>query len=194
MRHSKSNMTAVEICAGAGGQALGLDLAGFRHAAAIEIDAHACATLRLNRPQWRVFEEDLRGFSGRHFRGIDLLAGGVPCPPFSIAGKQLGRDDERDLFPEALRLVEETRPSAVLLENVRGLASDKFTSYREEILRKLTALGYESSWRLLNASAMACLSYGLASCSSPSRPTSRRTSSGPGPSRRRPRSARCSET
>lgn len=130
----------------------GLDLAGFRHAAAIEIDAHACATLRLNRPQWRVFEEDLRGFSGRHFRGIDLLAGGVPCPPFSIAGKQLGRDDERDLFPEALRLVEETRPSAVLLENVRGLASDKFTSYREEILRKLTALGYESSWRLLNAS------------------------------------------
>lgn len=145
-------MAAVEICAGAGGQALGLDQAGFGHEAAVEIDSDACATLRLNRPQWRVFEEDLRGFSGRHFKGIELFAGGVPCPPFSIAGKQLGPDDERDLFPEALRLVEETRPSAVLLENVRGLASDKFSDYREGILRKLTALGYESSWRLLNAS------------------------------------------
>jgi len=145
-------MTAVEICAGAGGQALGLDLAGFGHAAAVEIDTHACATLRLNRPQWRVFEEDLRGFSGSAFKGIDLFAGGVPCPPFSIAGKQLGPDDERDLFPEALRLIDETRPAAVLLENVRGLASDKFADYREGILRTLTSLGYESSWRLLNAS------------------------------------------
>ncbi|MBF5044508.1 DNA cytosine methyltransferase [Aggregicoccus sp. 17bor-14] len=145
-------MTAVEICAGAGGQALGLDLAGFGHAAAVEIDRDACATLRLNRPQWRVFEEDLRCFSGRHLKGIDLLAGGVPCPPFSIAGKQLGADDERDLFPEAIRLVKETRPSAVLLENVRGLASDKFTGYRDGILRQLSALGYESSWQLLNAS------------------------------------------
>lgn len=147
-----TSMAAVEICAGAGGQALGLDQAGFGHEAAVEIDRDACATLRLNRPQWRVFEEDLRGFSGRHFKGIELFAGGVPCPPFSIAGKQLGPDDERDLFPEALRLVEETRPAAVLLENVRGLASDKFASYREGILRNLAALGYESSWRLLSAS------------------------------------------
>lgn len=145
-------MAAMEICAGAGGQALGLDLAGFGHAAAVEVDSDACATLRQNRPQWRVFEQDLREFSGRNFKGIELFAGGVPCPPFSIAGKQLGPDDERDLFPEALRLVEETRPSAVLLENVRGLASDKFTAYREGILRQLASLGYESSWRLLNAS------------------------------------------
>lgn len=152
MKQATTSMSAVEICAGAGGQALGLDQAGFGHEAAVEIDTDACATLRLNRPQWRVFEEDLRGFSGRYFKGIDLLAGGVPCPPFSIAGKQLGPDDERDLFPEAMRLVEEIRPAAVLLENVRGLASDKFAEYREGILRKLAALGYESSWRLLNAS------------------------------------------
>src|SRR5688572_10955071 len=93
----------LEICAGAGGEALGLELAGFKHSAAIEIDPHACATLRLNRPAWDVIETDVRKVGGRPYRGeIDLLAGGVPCPPFSIAGKQLGSEDDRDLFPEAL--------------------------------------------------------------------------------------------
>lgn len=148
----KPSLSAVEICAGAGGQALGLHQAGFAHAAAVEIDKDACETLRLNRPEWRIFEQDLRTFSARPFRGVDLLAGGVPCPPFSMAGKQLGPDDERDLFPEALRLVDECRPSAVLLENVRGLASDKFASYREGILKRLTELGYVCSWRLVNSS------------------------------------------
>ena len=63
---------------------------------------------------------DLHDFDGNPYRGIDLLAGGVPCPPFSVAGKQLGEKDERDLFPEALRLIKEIRPRAVMLENVRG--------------------------------------------------------------------------
>lgn len=149
---NKSTLTAIEICAGAGGQALGLEQAGFEHVAAVELDKDACATLRLNKPRWRVFEQDLRGFSGRTFRGVDLLAGGVPCPPFSIAGKQLGNKDERDLFPEALRLVEEIRPAAVMLENVRGLAAERFASYRASILERLTNLGYQSFWRVLNAS------------------------------------------
>ncbi|EAU68759.1 modification methylase NaeI [Stigmatella aurantiaca DW4/3-1] len=127
-------------------------MAGFEHVAAVEIDKHACATLRLNRPQWRVFEEDLKDFSGSSFRGVDLLAGGVPCPPFSIAGKQLGADDERDLFPEALRLVEEIRPAAVMLENVRGLAAERFSEYRASVLSRLERLGYVPSWRVLNAS------------------------------------------
>lgn len=78
----------------------------------------ACATLRLNRPEWNVIEGDLREFDGCPYQGIDLLAGGVPCPPFSRAGKQLGAKDERDLFPEALRLVDECRPQAVMLENL----------------------------------------------------------------------------
>ena len=78
-------------------------------------------------------------------------AGGVPCPPFSIAGKQLGRGDERDVFPAALRLVGETRPRAVLLENVRGLASEKFTAYRRPMIRELGRLGYVVEWRILNA-------------------------------------------
>jgi DNA (cytosine-5)-methyltransferase 1 len=80
------------------------------------------------------------------------LAGGIPCPPFSIAGKQLGADDERDLFPHALRLVREANPSAVMIENVRGLATERFSGYRKRILGELTSLGYEPSWKLLNAS------------------------------------------
>lgn len=138
-------LSVLEICAGAGGQALGLEMAGFEPAAAVEIDANAAATLRLNRPSWHVNPDgngDVRQIDGYAYRGIDLLAGGVPCPPFSIAGKQLGRDDERDLFPEAMRLVAEAQPVAVLLENVRGFASPKFDSYRAELFAHLRSLGY----------------------------------------------------
>ncbi len=86
-------LTCLEICAGAGGQSLGLEQAGFRHSAAIEIDPDACQTLRLNRATWNVMEKDVRNVDGVEYNGIALLAGGVPCPPFSIAGKQLGADD-----------------------------------------------------------------------------------------------------
>lgn len=144
--------TVLEICAGGGGQAVGLEAAGFEHVAAIEIEQVACATLRLNRPDWRVLTADVREVDGREFSGIDLLAGGVPCPPFSIAGKQLGADDERDLFPEALRLVEQARPAAVMLENVRGLATERFSYYRRSLLDRFVQLGYEPQWRVLNAS------------------------------------------
>lgn len=146
-------LTAVEICAGAGGQSLGLERAGFRHVLACEIDADAAATLRHNRGDWRVFEGDVRELKGFDVPKTDLLAGGVPCPPFSIAGKQLGADDERDLFPEALRLVEEIAPQAVMLENVRGLASARFAPYRQSIIDRLSELGYESEWRLVYSSS-----------------------------------------
>lgn len=143
---------SIEICAGAGGQALGLEAAGFEHAALVELDHLACQTLRYNRPEWNVIEKDLKLFSAKSFENIDLLAGGVPCPPFSIAGKQLGHEDDRDLFPEALRLVEECSPKAVMLENVKGILSAKFGEYRAHIIDKLTKLGYVSQWRLINAS------------------------------------------
>lgn len=145
-------LSSIEICAGAGGQALGLELAGFDHAALVEIDAAACATLRLNRPGWNVIEGDLQAFDASPYQGMDLLAGGVPCPPFSKAGKQLGADDERNMFPEALRLVRECRPRAVMLENVRGLLDRVFDDYRREVEDELTRLGYVCAWRLLNAS------------------------------------------
>jgi DNA (cytosine-5)-methyltransferase 1 len=141
----------VEICAGAGGQALGLERAGFSHAALVEIDDKACATLRRNRPAWRVVEGDVREFDGAQYRGADLLAGGVPCPPFSKAGMQLGEDDERDLFPQALRLAEEIEPRAVMLENVRGLLDAAFAGYRAQIVERLRSLGYVAGWKLLRA-------------------------------------------
>jgi len=143
---------SIEICAGAGGQALGLEQAGFEHASLVEIEAPACQTLRLNRPQWNVIEGDLRHYSAEKWKGIELLAGGVPCPPFSKAGKQLGNEDERDLFPEALRLVLECQPQAVMLENVRGLLDSVFDVYRAKLISDLKKMGYIAEWRLLNAS------------------------------------------
>ena len=80
------------------------------------------------------------------------MAGGVPCPPFSQAGKQLGSEDERDLFPEAIRLIGEIQPRAVMLENVRGLLDPKFTEYRTSILQRIADLGYRVQIKLLNAS------------------------------------------
>ena len=106
-------MNSLELCAGAGGQAQGLERSGFEHEALVEIDAAACSTLRLNRPQWKVIEGDLGQFDASPYQGVDLVAGGVPCPPFSKAGKQMGSEDERDLFPQAIRVVRETRPQAL---------------------------------------------------------------------------------
>lgn len=145
-------LTSLEICAGAGGQALGLAMAGFVHVALVEYEADYCAALRRNRPEWNIICKDVREFSGIPYRGkIDLLAGGVPCPPFSKAGKQLGSEDERDLFPEAIRLIGEIQPRAVMLENVRGLLDPKFADYRFLILQKIKDLGYKVHIKLLNA-------------------------------------------
>jgi DNA (cytosine-5)-methyltransferase 1 len=146
------SLRSIEICAGAGGQALGLEQAGFEHVSLVEIEAAACQTLRFNRSHWRVTEGDLHHYSAEKWKGIELLAGGVPCPPFSKAGKQLGIDDERDLFPEAIRLVSECQPQAVMLENVRGLLDAVFDDYRAKIITDLKKLGYVAEWRLLNAS------------------------------------------
>ncbi|HYI09509.1 MAG TPA: DNA cytosine methyltransferase [Thermoanaerobaculia bacterium] len=146
--------TVFEICAGAGGQAIGLEAAGFDCVAAVELDRHACETLRLNRPEWNVIEDDVRKVDGTPYLDqVDLLAGGVPCPPFSIAGKQLGSDDERDLFPEALRLAAEIKPRAIMLENVPGFASEKFREYRRGLFARLKRLGYVADFRILNASS-----------------------------------------
>jgi len=89
-------LTAVELCAGGGGQALGMELAGFHHAAAVEYEPQYCTTLRKNRPHWNVVEADVREFNGTHYRGVDVLAVGVPGPPFSVA-------KEPQAHPESLR-------------------------------------------------------------------------------------------
>lgn len=156
----KTEYTSIELCAGAGGQALGLHQAGFSHKLLIDIDKPACKTLKYNNSihslGWgTVLEGSIEHFAehdAHEYKGIDLVAGGVPCPPFSKAGKQLGKDDERDLFPAALEIVEKTQPKAVMLENVAGLLDSKFDDYREAINKKLKSLGYKTFWKIHNAS------------------------------------------
>ena len=150
--------SSIEVCAGAGGQAIGLHAAGFRHRALVEIDCHAAETLRLNGLRTRmwspkaVHETSMVDWVPSASIGeIDLVSGGVPCPPFSIAGKQLGNEDDRDLFPAILDLVEYVEPRAVMIENVRGLLGKKFDSYRVDILCRLSELGYDGEWELLEA-------------------------------------------
>ena len=134
-------LTSIEICAGAGGMALGLEQADFHHIATFDNDAKAHQTLLNNRPKWNPQLQDVRLLDGTDYAGIDLFAGGVPCPPFSIAGQQKGHNDERDLFPDALRLIQQIQPKAVLLENVRGFSAKKFTDYRAHLASELQMLG-----------------------------------------------------
>lgn len=161
---SQEELKVVEICAGAGGQTLGLERAGFRHVLAIELDKQAAETLRHNLVKVLGYDEkeaadtvrigdvaDPEVWDPNEYLGVDLLAGGVPCPPFSIAGKQLGATDERDLFAWAVELCGRVQPKALLLENVKGLSGSRFTGYRQRVLDRLKEYGYIAEWRLLQA-------------------------------------------
>jgi DNA (cytosine-5)-methyltransferase 1 len=154
LKPTNTGLTCIELCAGAGGQALGLEKAGFEHTALVELDSNACRTLKLNRPNWNVIRADINRLSfSKSIRGcVDLVAGGLPCPPFSVAGKQLGQDDERNLFPAAVRLVDDVRPKAVMIENVRGLMDAVFEDYRLFVDKQLRKLGYRPEWKLMQAS------------------------------------------
>lgn len=144
-------LSAVELCAGAGGLSLGLERAGFHPLALVDNDALACATLRTNRPRWNTIEADLQSFDLSPWRGVDLLSGGLPCPPYSLAGQQRGADDERDLFPTMLNIVSDVKPRAILIENVRGLMHAKFAPVRNQVEVDLAKMGYRSYWAMLNA-------------------------------------------
>jgi DNA (cytosine-5)-methyltransferase 1 len=147
--------TSLEICAGAGGQALGLERAGFDPVILVENDAHTCATLRTNRPHWNVLESDLRPFTGAdhpEVLDVDLLSGGVPCTPFSVAGRQRGSSDERNLLEVAIWLASEVRPRAIMIENVPALLTDaKFEGSRSFVREMLDHLGYRFDWQILHS-------------------------------------------
>ncbi|MCB1276164.1 DNA (cytosine-5-)-methyltransferase [Prosthecobacter sp.] len=145
------NLSVLELCAGGGGQALGFEMAGFDHAAVVEYEEKFCGTLRGNRPEWKVHHKDIREFSGGAYRGVDLITAGVPCPPFSVAGKQLGSNDERDMFPAALEIIASAKPRAIMFENVPGLAAAKFAEYRDDLFQKIRELGYEPEGRLIQS-------------------------------------------
>jgi DNA (cytosine-5)-methyltransferase 1 len=147
----KKRLTVLELCAGGGGTALGLEQAGFEPLALVDIDPHSCATLRRNRPYWNVIQADMCRFDASYWRGADLVSGGLPCPPFSIAGKQLGPEDERDMFPPMLRIVREVKPRAVLIENVRGILGARFYSFRTRVDAALDQQGFDTYWLGFNA-------------------------------------------
>ena len=146
-------ITGIELFAGGGGLALGLEQAGIDHLALVEFDHAACETLRTNRPSWNVIEGDVHGVDFTPWAGkVDLVSGGAPCQAFSYAGKKLGFGDTRGtLFAEFARCVSETRPRMFLFENVRGLLShDKGRTFAT-IEHEFKELGYYVQHRVLNA-------------------------------------------
>jgi len=137
-------MKTIELFAGAGGLALGTAKAGFHHDAILESNHDACDTIRENQRRgvkpvadWPLHEVDVRKFDFRPLEGVDLVAGGPPCQPFSIGGRHRGPNDPRNLFPEIVRAVRETRPRAILIENVRGLLRPAFSRFFEYVILQL---------------------------------------------------------
>ena len=125
---------------------MGLERAGFSHEAAVEVNPIYCETLEANRPDWNVVCSDLADFDPAPYSDVDLLSGGLPCPPFSVAGKQEDAGDDRNCFPEALRITKAIRPKAIMFENVPGLLQRRFVTYRSFITHTLKDMGYASRW------------------------------------------------
>lgn len=143
--------TVVELYAGAGGMALGLEAAGFEHVALIERDHQAVHTLRNNGFGKRVHCADAQSVDYSRWKGVDLVAGGPPCQPFSTAGLDKGADDPRDGWPTAARAVAEIRPQAFVFENVAGMLRDKFACYFDTVLERFWNLGYAVHVHLVDA-------------------------------------------
>jgi len=140
-----SSFSVIELFAGAGGLALGLEKAGLSCVLLNEIDRDACKTLRLNRPQWNVVEGDVKNVDFSEFYGkVDILTGGFPCQAFSYAGKKLGLDDVRGtMFYEFARAVNQVRPLICVGENVRGLLNHDEGRTLQGMVSVLDELGYE---------------------------------------------------
>lgn len=147
------DVTAIELFAGAGGLALGLEQAGINTIAYVEIDKFSCETLRKNRPNWNVICEDIHNVDFTQYEGkVDIVTGGFPCQAFSYAGKKLGFEDTRGtLFHEFARCVSEVKPSIFLAENVRGLISHDNGRTLQTIIDVLSELGYTIQYQVLNA-------------------------------------------
>lgn len=138
-------MRTLEIFSGAGGLAKGLELSGFKHAAFVEFNKHACDSLVENFAEARVFFGDIKDFDLNSLEQIDVVAGGPPCQPFSLGGKHKADLDTRDMFPYAIRAIEQLRPKAFVFENVKGLLRATFSDYFEYIILRLTYPDFESS-------------------------------------------------
>ena len=152
-----NGIRALSLFSGGGGLDLGFDRAGFEHAASYEILEFATDTLIRNRPSWTIAggaDGDVTNVDWREYLGrVDVIHGGPPCQPFSVAGRQRGGEDTRDMLPEFTRAVIEARPSAFLLENVPALGSAKFESYLSEVLRQPLSARYRIKSFTLDAAS-----------------------------------------
>jgi len=148
----KTRLKFVDLFCGAGGLSLGLKRAGFAPVVALDFDPHATKTFKYNFPKIPVITSDIAKVDWKPYRQhIDLVAGGPPCQPFSVAGDQKAATDSRDMLPEFVRAVRELRPRAFLLENVAGLASKRHLPYFLSRLNELAESGYEVKFEILNA-------------------------------------------
>lgn len=146
------NPICIDLFAGAGGLSLGLEAAGWKSRLAIDHDKFACETYRKNMPQAEVLNGDIRKIDWRFLSGkVDLVAGGPPCQPFSVAGNQRADEDVRDMLPEFVRAVREIQPKLFLMENVAGLVSPRHVDYLATRLKQLNSLGYELDYKVLDA-------------------------------------------
>lgn len=149
----RNDVTAIELFAGAGGLALGLEQAGIKTLQYVEFDKACCETLKQNRPNWNVVYDDIHNVDFSDYEGaIDIVTGGFPCQAFSYAGKKLGFEDTRGtLFHEFARCVKEVKPKMFLAENVRGLVSHDHGRTLETIISVFESLGYHTQHKILNA-------------------------------------------
>jgi DNA (cytosine-5)-methyltransferase 1 len=131
-------LNSLELFSGAGGLAKGIEIAGANHAAFVEWNSDACKTLRHNYCPEVVYQTDIRCFDFKKFSGVDIIAGGPPCQPFSMGGKAKGNHDERDMFPYAISAIRQIAPKAFIFENVKGLLRKSFASYFNYIILQLT--------------------------------------------------------
>ena len=136
--------TVMELFAGAGGLAVGMEKSGLKCVALNEIDKWACQTLRNNRPNWKVLEGDVRSFNFSEYHNkVDVVTGGFPCQAFSYAGKRLGLNDARGtLFYEYARVVQEVNPPICIGENVRGLLNHENGKTLQGMISILDEIGY----------------------------------------------------
>lgn len=157
----KRQFNVLELFAGAGGLALGMEKAGFHDVGLVEVDHHACDTLRLNRPNWNVIEEDITNITNNKNgifdyipknTTIDLLSGGYPCQSFSYAGKKMGLNDTRGtLFYHYAKIMKQLKPKMFLVENVKGLTTNDNGRTLKTMINVFENLGYEVTYKVLNA-------------------------------------------
>ncbi|MCM1294854.1 MAG: DNA cytosine methyltransferase [Muribaculaceae bacterium] len=143
-------INGIEIFSGAGGLATGLGISGVNHNALVEWNSEACKTLRQNYDKSLIFEGDIRDFDFSCYSGVDIIAGGPPCQPFSLGGKAKGNEDSRDMFPAAIRSIRELLPKVFFFENVKGLLRGSFNEYLQYVLLQLrypTILDVQNNWR-----------------------------------------------